>query len=166
MSDQEIGFRVLKSFHRWSAYYNKSTFKLTYDQFLKALQPDTKKLNILADGLGGGVREVGLTDKQIDDAMSSLAITSRGRIPSRFTDFFNYLQNEGLKINWIDAAAFTVKESAKDVLSGAESVGKSLILSGKILNFILPGIVIFYAFHAINKNTGGDLAKVLGAFKK
>src|SRR5690606_18262889 len=114
--------------------------------------PDAKKREIYLDGIGLGAREI--SDYRIETAMRNMAIQASGRIPSNWQDFFKFLQNEAVKINWIDAAAYVATESGKDLLDGAEEIGKSVIFTGKILNFLLPAIVIFLVFFYLKKLPG------------
>lgn len=166
MTDKEIGLKVFRSYWNWSRAFNGSSFNYSFEQFLKVMQPNQKKLDILLDGVGGGVREAGVSDSRIETAMRSLAKSSGGKIPSNPMQFFYYLSNEATKINWLDATAFVVTESAKDIIKGAQSVGDSIITSAKIINFLLPAIALIFVFFWINKATDGSVVKVVRSFKK
>jgi hypothetical protein len=166
MNDLELGKKVLKSFYDNARFYFPKQYNFSFEIFLKTYQPDEKKLNIILDGIGGGVRETELSDSKIKDAMAKMALASGGKVPSSYNAFFQYLQGEASKISWVDAAGFVAKESAIDILKGAQSVGDSLIFTGKILNFLLPAIALVFVFYFINKKTEGGASKFLNGFKK
>ncbi len=160
------GLNALKSFHQWNRHYNGGTFKLSFDEFLKVLQPNQKKLDILIDGLTLGIDSAEMSQSKVDKAMMKMAIASRGKIPSKFTDFFNSLSNESTQVSFIDAVSFTVKESAKDVLNASASLGDSIITTMKIGNFLLPVIAIFVGLWFLNKSTDGSVVGVFREFRK
>lgn len=166
MSDKEIGLKVVKYFWMWHQTYFGSKVRLSWEEFLNRLLPDLKKRDIVLDGIGGGVREAEVSDSRIDSAMRSLALKSQGQIPSNPLVMFQYLSNEAVKINWVDAVLYTAKESVKDVAKGAQAIGDSLITTGKILNFLLPAILIFIVFAYVNSATGGAVSKTFKALKK
>lgn len=161
MSDIEIGRKVLKFFWMWHQTYFQGKLKLSFDEFLVRIQPNPTKLNILMDGIGGGVKSVEISDSRIDAAMRNMAIQSQGKLPKDGQVFFKFLINESTKIDWVDATIYVAKESAGDVLKGAQAVGDSLISAGKILNFLLPAIVLGAVFFWLNDKSGGRLARGL-----
>lgn len=159
MSDRDQGLKVLRAFHR-----NSPSLSMSFEVFLATMWPDVKKREIYIDGIGFGAREI--SDSRIESAMRNMATQARGRIPSKWQDFFTFLSNEAIKINWLDAAAYTFTESAKDIAGAAESVGNQLIFTGKILNFFLPVILIFLVLYYLNVFTNGSVVKTAKAFKK
>ncbi len=163
MTDIEIGNKALKSYysHMRSTY---PTFKYSESEFF-AIIAKIKGGKALADGLGLGIREAGLTDRQVSNSMLNLARGGGGKIPASFMDFFNYLINESRNISYMDAALFVVKESAKDIAGAAEKVGSQIIFTGKILNFLLPAVALFFVFYWVNKSTQGQLAKSFKGLK-
>ena len=156
MTDRELGLKVFKSFWNWSRAMNRSSFSLSFDDFLKVYGSKTE---VYLDGIGGGIREANVSDSTIDSAMRSMAIASNGKVPKNPLKMIDYLSNESVKIDWTDAVVFTAKESAGDILKGAESVGNQILLTGKILNWLLPVIVLVFVLYWINKNTNGMLGK-------
>lgn len=159
MTDVQLGESVVKKFYSWNKTFYPQVFKLSYEEFLQALNSNPKKNQILFDGIGGGVREADISNSRIDTAMRKFALDSKGKIPAKPMDFFNYLSNEATKVNFVDAVVYTVKESVGDIASGAESLGNSLIFTGKILNFLLPAIVLVIVFFWVNSKTGNRLVK-------
>ena len=166
MSDKDIGLKVVKYFWMWHQTYFGTKVRLSFDEFLQKLLPDPKKRNIVLDGIGGGVREAEIKDSRIDSAMRSLALKSQGKIPGNPLVMFQYLSNESVKVNWVDAIAYTVKESAKDIGSGAVAVGNSLITTGKILNFLLPVILLGAVFFFLDNKSGGKLSGAIKGMRK
>lgn len=158
MLDRDRGEKVFRAFYNNSRALFPSTFKYSFSDFLNFYG---SKSEIYLDGVGGGVREAGISDSKIESAMRSLARASKGQIPKNPMQFFSYLSGEATKIDYVDAAFFVAKESVKDIAKGAQAVGDSLIFSGKILNFLLPGIVLFFVFFWINKKTEGSLSRAL-----
>ena len=153
MSDKETGLKVLRSFWKWNGSFNGSVFKLSFNDFLLKIQPDKKKLDIALDSIGMGIREAEISDSKIESAMRTMAIESKGKTPSNAYDFFKYLSNEAVKINYIDAVLYTAKESLGDVASGAQSIGKQLIFTGKIFNFLIPIIALIFLYSWVKKKT-------------
>ncbi len=166
MTDKEIGLKVVKYFWTWSRSFYGSSFNLSFDAFVQKLASNSAKVNIALDGIGGAVREADLSDSRIETAMRSLAKASNGKIPGDYQVYFKYLSNEATKINWVDAISYTVVESVKDVAAGAQSVGESLITTGKILNFILPLAVLFGLYIFLNEKSGGAVSRTLNSLKK
>lgn len=170
MTDTERGRLALRVFYSfWKTYPEASKF--TYEDLEKMLT-SRRPMGGAAflDGLGGGIREAGMSDSRVTEAMRSLAQNSRGKLPATNMDFFTYLTNQATKINYIDAAVYTFAETAKDVGRGVVSVGESILTVGKIMNFFLPAIAIFFIVIWLNKKSDGNLflfaGKAAGAFKK
>lgn len=167
MNDRELGLKVFKSFWDWNRRFNPNSFNYSFDEFLSFYG---KKKDIYLDGIGGAVRENDFSDAQTETAMRTLANSSKGKIPSSWYDYFRAFNNEVGKINWIDAGVFVVSESAGDALGGAQDLGKSLITSAKVLNFILPALIIggvlFLAFSWINTASGGGAVKLIKGIRK
>lgn len=166
MTDYQRGYDAIAYYHSAMRALYASSFRYSLPEFIAILKrlPGAKALE---EGLGLGTRTAGpdetpLSESQVRRAMDNLARRGGGKIPSKYLDFFFSLSNEAVKINFVDAAAFVTVESAKDVITGAQSVGDSLITSFKILNFLLPAIVILFVYFWLNKKSGGELGKVMG----
>lgn len=170
MNDLERGRKVFQSFYRWSVHYYPKTFNFSFDVFLRKYQPNEKKMNIILDGIGGAIRETKISDARVENAMMKLALSSRGKMPANYQDFFKYLSGEAVKINWIDAAAFVTVETGKDLIRGSAAIGDSILTAGKALNSILPllliGGVLIFAFSWLNRSTGGDAGRMFKALRK
>lgn len=159
MTDIEIGRKVFKAFHDWNKTFNSTAYTLSFDEFLNSYG---KKKDIYLDGIGGAVREAGMSDYAFGQAMRSMALQSKGKIPKNPLDMIKYLQDEATQINWVDAVAYTVVESAKDIGSGAVAVGDSLLTTAKIINFLLPVIGLLFVYFWLNKKSGGELGILAG----
>jgi hypothetical protein len=165
MTDFEVGTKVLKSF------YSKSGLKISYQQMLDRIQPNIIKQRIGIDGIGFGVNSANseytfLTDSKINTSMANLAKKANGKLPSGFQDFFKFLSNEAVQINYISAIAVTGLETLKTVGAGAQAIGNSVITAGKIVNFLFPVIVLIFLYFFFDKKTGGELSKAIKGFKK
>lgn len=152
MNDKEIGRKVLRYFYNWNRLLYPKVFAYSFDEFLSSYG---KKIDIYMDGIGLGVRSAGVSDSRIDAAMNALAMNSAGKIPSDYQVYFKYIQDEAVKISWMDAAAYVAKESASDILNGAKEIGDTLIFSGKILKFIIPLAVFVIAYFWVKRKSGG-----------
>lgn len=164
MNDFDVGTKVLKSFYKYAG------LKLTYEQMLERIQPNPIKRKIEIEGVGMGVNNVNddvvfLSDSKIDTAMKNLAKKSSGKIPSGIQIFFKYLQNEATNVTLIDALPYVVEESGKNLLSGAQALGDSLLTTGRILNFLLPLIIIVGLFLYANQKSNGSIVKGLKSLK-
>lgn len=133
-------------------------FNYSYNQF-KALYGN--KINVYLDGIGGFIREDNVSDSRIDTAMRTLAQASNGRAMKNPLEVFQAFQGDIHNINWLDAAAFVAVESGKDILNGAETIGNSVIFTGKMLTYLLPVIALVFVFFFINSKTNNQLLKAL-----
>lgn len=163
--DYDAGIKVLRTYWNFSKAGTS-----TFDEFLVKVFPVEKKRPIYIRGIGLGVNSSGATDSEVFSAMKKMAALSQGRIPSDYQVFFKFIGNETITINWISALAYTAGETGKTLLGGAEDLGGSLITSAKILNYILPiivvGGVLLLVYSWINRTSGGDAAKLLKGLRK
>lgn len=166
MNDKDLGLKTVEYFWKWSRSFYGSSFNYSLEKFVSLLALNKTKVDIILDGIGLGVREAELSDSRIESAMRRLALSSKGKIPSDYQVFFKFLSDESVKINWVDATFFVVKESTKDVINATAEIGKSLITTGKILNFLLPAIALFFVYVFLDNKSGGRLAGAVKGFKK
>lgn len=166
MTDIELGESVIKSFYaHWSTF--PAARGISYAQLLNTLKVRRPMGGTaFLDGIGLGVRSAGMSQSKISNAMRNLAMKSNGKIPAYNMDFFTFLSNESVKINFIDAAAYVVVESGKDIIKGAQEVGDSLISAGKFLNFVLPAVAVLFVFFWLDKQSEGKLSKLAGKASK
>lgn len=140
------GKDILKRFYDANKAVASKNVNYTFDQMLTTLT--SRKGNVaFIESLGLGVNASGFSNSKVQNAMYNLAKKAQGKIPASNADFRNYLIDEGTKVSFVDAITFTVVESAKDVVKGAQAVGDSVILTGKLLNYALPviaGVVVYF----------------------
>lgn len=134
------GLDALQRFYNSAKSFSPNNVTYSFSELISILSTRTGQVAFV-EGLGLAINSVGFSTSKIQSAMSILARKSMGKIPSKNGDFFNHLQDEGYKINFVDAVAFVAKESAKDIVVGAQAIGDSIITTGKIFNFLLPAIV-------------------------
>jgi hypothetical protein len=161
--DIQVGQSVIHKFYLYWPGARTMSFTQLLDT-LKARKPMGG--TAFLEGIGFGVQAAQMSDSKIDSAMRQLAINSRGKIPQNNMDFFSYLSNESTKINFVDAAVYTAVETAKDLATGAQAIGDQLIFTGKILNFLLPAILLFIVLFYVNKSTDGSLVRVAKGLRK
>lgn len=165
MTDAELGHNALKNYFSWmKSTYPKTYANHNYDSFYLMLTK-VKGAKNLADGIGTMINSVNLSTLKTNEAMKKLALSGGGKIPASLMDYVKVFQGQADKISYIDAAAFVIVESTKDVIKGAQSVGDSILLTGKIINFLLPALVIGGLLLYANEKSGGGLVRNLKAFK-
>lgn len=162
MTDLQRGDAVFKKLWEWTKRLYPTTFLYSYDEF-KALYGT--KINIYLDGIGFGVNSVSMSESRIDTAMKNLAQASGGKAPKNPLKIFDFLQNEAVKIDWLDAAVYVTAETAKDIGSGVAEIGDSLLTAGKVLNFLLPALVVIGVLWWVNDKTNNSLVRTAGAIK-
>lgn len=152
MNDIELGEKVLRAFYNYSrsAYPFASIY--SYDELKRALT-SRKAGQGFIESLGMSVRFAELSDSKINSSMKALAQASGGKIPSKNSDFYNFMIDEGTKINFIDALIYTATESAKDIGTGVQAVGNTLIDTGKILRIIFIPVVLYFGYQILKKKT-------------
>ena len=140
------GLDILKRFYDASKSYNTSKVKYTFDQMIKTLESRSGQAAFI-EGLGLGVNASGFSNSKIQNAMVSLARQSNGQIPEKNQNFRDYLIDKSKKINFVDAVTYVAVESTKDIVKGAQAVGDSVLLTGKLLTYALPliiGTVVYF----------------------
>ena len=140
------GLDTLKRFHSSAQSLFPKNVTYSFDQLLSTLT-SRKGQVAFVESFGLAINSVNFSNSKLQSAMYSIAQRSQGKIPSKNSDFFLYLQNEGAKIDFVDAVTFVTKESVKDIVVGAQAIGDSVLLTGKLLNFALPaiaGIVVYF----------------------
>lgn len=155
MSDSERGKVILRYFYdRWKGY--AGAFGISFEQLVTILK--TRRPmggEVFITGLADAVKNAEIPESKVKAAMENLAAASQGKIPGANGDFFNALNGVAINYNFVDAASFVAVESAKDIAKGAQSIGNQVILTGKILNFLLPVAGLFIAGYWIYRLTKG-----------
>lgn len=144
--DYVKGLDVLKRFYDYSKSMFPKNVTYTFQTMIETLGARKGQVAFV-ESLGLIVREVGFSTSKIQSAMKSLAQRAQGKIPSKNGDFYMQLQDEGAKIEFVDAFKYVTVETAKDVGKGLVEVGNTLITTGKMLNFVFPalvGVVVYF----------------------
>lgn len=166
MSDVEKGTQALRAYFNYMVSFYPALYKkYSFDEFYNLLTK-IKGGSALAEGLGLGIREAGLSSSTVNNSMKSLAQSGNGKVPASQYEFFKFLIHGSSNISYIDAIAFTTLETFKDIGSGLESVGNQVIVTGKILNFLMPVIALVVIYFLLNKYTEGQFTKARKGFSK
>lgn len=137
MNDIELGKIVVNTFVKYQMR-NYFWTLITYNDVLATQKyPD----NFL-DGLGLQFRIVLENDQSsLDDAMNSLSKASNGKIPSQ-QSFHAAIRDRAISPTAFQAAAAVISGTATELARGAQSLGNNLIDTAKVLNKLLPFIIL------------------------
>lgn len=163
MNNRDVGYNAFRKFYDYQKKFYPKAVNYSFDELLNSY--GTKK-EIFIVGWGDMIVNGNVSSSRLDTALVNLAQASQGRKLKNPIQVSNFIQNVNAKIDWIEAAAYVALESTKDVVKGAQAVGDQLIFTGKILNFFLPMIIIFFVLFWINKGTEGSLVRVARAVRK
>lgn len=122
-SDIELGKKALTHFHNRALGYEDYPFSS-----VEALAAHyTKNSDILFDGIGGAIREMGefLTDKKVEDAMYAIADSGSGKIPQNMTTFFTKLGQVASNPSIAETISYVTAQSLSDIGVGLEELGES-----------------------------------------
>lgn len=143
MNAIEQGNQALIYLHNQLCRYSK--YNLTLDELKRTLGTE-KQIPIYLEGFGDLITQFGLSDSAVKSAMEKLADAGQGKIPTK-QSIFNAIGGKAGEINWLDLTATVTTETLKEVASGAQAIGTTVIDTAKSLNVILPillvGAVIF-----------------------
>lgn len=173
MTDRDYGLKVLNTYWTQARSSYPTVMKLTFNEFINRVQPNLKKQDLEIENLGWAIRENDISDSKISSSMKNMVSRSGGKVPSGIQPFFQFISNESTKITFIDAVAIagnTLVDTGGDILGGAQDLGDSIVTSAKVLNFILPllivGGVLLLAFSWLNRASGGDAERFLKSARK
>ncbi len=136
-TDIDRGREAIKYFHNASVYY--PAYGLTMDTLITRVAPGSEE--IFLDSLGFAISSIELSTGALESAMESLATQAQGNIPKQAA-FFRALSDQAQNFGVMDWMPYVAKESAKDVLKGAQAVGDAVIDTGKSLLVIGPLLVV------------------------
>lgn len=140
------GLDIVKRFYDYSKSFYPGQVKYSFEEMLKTLESRTGQVAFL-EGLGFGVNSSGFSNSKVSNAMMKLAKQAKGQVPAKNQNFRDFLIDESRKIDFVDAGVYVFVESSKDIASGLQVVGDSVLLTGKLLTMALPvivGIVVYY----------------------
>lgn len=141
VNDMGIGREALIKFHNASTAYPDYA-GISFDQMLKAVSRNHP--DIFLDGLGGAIREIGMRDSKVSDAMVTLASQAKGKMPNQ-NAFFSALSQSAQNLTFTDymlESPTIVKNIAVDLGEGAKQIGDAVIDTGKSLTTILPLVIV------------------------
>jgi len=155
--DYERGRKALTYYHNAMATLYPSTYKISFEE-LQNIIAQRKGGKNFVEGMGTGIILAEMSEGKVSDGMEELARQSKGKIPATNSVFTMALVNSSRQYSFIDMSKTVAVESAKDLLKGAEHIGKSVIDAGKgvtntlsMLQYILPIILIgglgFYVYN-------------------
>lgn len=149
--DSLLGYQVLNTFLKYfNSTYGRS---LKPDDIAKAI--NSKHPEVIVDGLGLQYRNVlEIDSSKLDSAMKYLSDLSQNRIPD-FMSFSTIMSREAQRMDtWgyiFNEFTFVTEQSVKEVASGAQAIGNSVINTGKLLTWLLPaGVITFIYFYGKN----------------
>lgn len=148
------GSEALMYFHNQASKYDG--YHLSFDE-LKATLGTPKQIPIYLQGFGEYIGENEMSASAVKSAMEGLADQGEGRVPSQ-TSIFNALGGKVSEINWLDLSTTVAVETVKQVASGAQAVGDSVITTFSTLNTLLPivavGAILFIVFKRTKQIAG------------
>jgi len=131
-NDIDLGRKAFNYFHNASLSY--PGYKFTVDQALDLLTKN--KADIFLESLGFSINQIDMSEGQIRDAMQSLAMQAKGKMPNQ-TAFFQALSNRVSNLtftDWVRGAPEIATGIASDAVQGAKAVGDKVISAADFLS--------------------------------
>lgn len=148
--DKALGLKILKSFYDGAKFNYPFAVIYSFEELVSTLESRLGGKNFIA-GLGLAAYSAGFDNDDIKTSMYALAKAAGGKIPAKNGDFYAYMVDQSTSVNYVNAIAYTVKESLGDIATGAQAVGDSLLSTGKILTWIFPVVVLYFGWIYLNK---------------
>lgn len=146
--NRDFGMKLLTEFHNFSKRY--PGYKLTFAQLLSILEKRPNQKHFV-EILGGSVLVSGVSQGESLLSMQNLAFHSQGKIPSENVNFRQAIIDKATEFHLVDAVVYTAVESTKQIMEGVQSVGNTLIDTGKILQFLFPVAVVWFLYIFLKK---------------
>lgn len=138
-ANQDRGLAAMQMFHNYCIMKYPDNYSITFDE----LQTKTGALTkFVAEGIGSTIDVNNMTDKQIQTSMQNLGDAGQGRIPATASDWINSMINVSANPSFLDTAEGAAVQTAKDVTSGLEQVGNTVITTASSLKVVLPILVV------------------------
>lgn len=162
-ADTLAGRQALYYFHERAIQLSADVPK-DFNAFLEAVRVTyfpRATIDPLLEGLGLGINSTGVSDSRVRSAMNALASQGGGKLPSRWTAFFDKIKNEAMNPGFLDMAAYVVRQSASDLVEGAQNVGNTLIHGRYVIyGAVLLGVVLMIRSFGAKAGAGiGKLAE-------
>lgn len=148
--DHALGLKIVRQFFDASRLNYPFAVSYSFDEMLKTLEGRLGGKTFLAT-LGLAAHFADMDSSETYSAMYALARKAGGKIPEKNGDFKNFMIDQATSVNFTDAVIYTATETGKTVIKGFEEVGNSVLLTGKIVNFLLPVIVLYFGYMYLNK---------------
>lgn len=150
----ETGREALQHFYNASKKY--TNFNYEFDQMLEIIAGSPKAVQFFLDGVGTAIIEIQkddfLTGNRVKTAMTKLADVSKGQLPAK-AYFFSALSTEASNVTFVQALPNVIKGTAEELVKGAQSVGDSIIDTGKILTLIFPFVAVAAVLFIVRAKT-------------
>lgn len=152
------GNEALKYFHNWSLGNFADKYLVSFEELKEIF--GGKHQDMALANFGDQIIMEDMSASQVEDAMRSLAMASKGNVPHQ-TVFYQALGNKISNLSAMDYVKATPQvalESILDVTKGVQSFGNTVITTAKIGNYLLPAVVIgaglFIIFHRTKQAAG------------
>ena len=150
--DYSKGREALVYYHNAMVRLFSSQYKLALNELFRGLVARNGQ-RFFIEGMGLAIINSDMSLKQVNEAMTSLASKSGGKIPATNGAFYNALQGVATIGSWVDMATFVGAETAKDVviklatggekiLSTAENLADSTVSVASSLKYVVPIILV------------------------
>lgn len=156
--DHAAGFNAIKLYHNYMVTMYDH-YKIDLHTLISNLAKRTGG-KFFIDGMGFGILENKMSNRQVQNAMERLARESKGQVPAHNSAFTQALISSASVSEWVDLPSFVILESAKDILGAGKVIGQSVIdiggsaiESGKSLvenaRYIVPVVIVVGVTFAI-----------------
>lgn len=157
-SDTALGWQIVNQFYTYASMY--PNFKLTSPidilNYYMVSTPGPFDPNAFLQSIGMSASLTGLGSSDTDTAMQAMASAGAGQIPTNWSAWGNYLQNQASGISGWSEAYYVITQSVADIGTGLQQTGDVLISAGnKVLQtasiwsnliYILPAVGIYYYY--------------------
>ena len=135
------GRSAIAHFHNASLSY--SSYRLTFDELIGRLGSLTQQ-QVHLEEIGAFIFDNEMSEADVQEAMESMASRGQGMVPPEksSTAYFNALGGKLGEINWVDGAKFVAVETGKELASGFQQVGDTILTTLKSFGAIGPIAVV------------------------
>jgi hypothetical protein len=128
--DYSKGREALMYYHNAMVRFYSDKYKISFNELLRGLTARSGQ-KFFMEGLGLGIISADMSLSQVNEAMTTLARQSNGKIPATNGAFKNALIGVATIGSWVDMTAFVSSETAKTVVIGVANVGQKVIDVGE-----------------------------------
>lgn len=137
------GIKILRMYHDFMLNY-PSQYKISFDDLIAVFESKfgITKAPIYIEGIGLAANINEMSDSDCEDAMEALADAGQGKIPDNWQAWSNALGEVAKNPGFFKALTFTAVETAKDVGTGFQKLGDTLITTMNIGRYFLPVLIL------------------------